>query len=109
MKDALSIGRRLLAMGLLGLVCTGCTPTPSLRDLSMEEPQCDSSNGLGESGARIPQAAGTNGKPRIAKAAAARGVEAADGGYQDVLTRIRLAYFDLLKARRERDTMEFFV
>ena len=109
MMDALSIGRRLLATGLLGLLCTGCTPTPSLRDLSIEEPQCDSSNGLGDSGARIPQTTGTNGKPRIAKTTPARGVEAADGGYHEWVTRIRLAYFDLLKARRERDTMEFFV
>jgi len=109
MMGALSIGRRLLATGLLGLLCTGCTATPSLRDLSVEEPQSDPSNGLGESGARIPQTGGTNGKPRMAKAAAARGVEAADGGYHDVLTRVRLAYFDLLKARRELDTMEFFV
>src|SRR6266851_4726776 len=109
MMGALSIGRRLLATGLLGLLCTGCTQTPSLRDLSMEEPQCDHSNGLAESGARIPQTGGTNCKPRIAKAAAARGVEAADGAYHDLLTRVRLAYFDLLKARRELDTMEFFV
>ena len=106
---AQSIGRRLLATWLLGLLCTGCTPTPSLRDLSTEETQGDPSSRLGESSARTPQTTATKGKPRTAKAAATGGVEAADGGYHDVLTRIRLAYFDLLKARRERDTMEFFV
>ena len=107
--DATRIGWRLLVTGLLGLLCTGCTPTLSVRDLSMDEPQHDRSNGVGERSARLAQTTASKSKPGLASAAAARTMEAAEGRSEDVLTRVRLTYYDLLKARRELETMEFLV
>ena len=56
----------------------------------------DSANRLGEPGARIIQTIVTGGKLRLAKAAAAYGVEAADWQaitkWHDVLMRVRAAY-----------------
>jgi hypothetical protein len=107
--DATRIGWRLLVTGLLGLLCTGCTPTLSVRDLSMDEAQHDRSNSVGDRGARLSQTTASKSKPGLANAAAARTMDAAEGRSEDVLTRVRLTYYDLLKARRELETMEFLV
>ncbi len=69
----------------------------------------NSSPGLGEAGARFMQTIVTGNKLGLAKAAAAHGVEAADWQaitkWHDVVARVRLAYFEVLTARRERDTL----
>ncbi len=73
----------------------------------------DSANRLGDAGATFTQPIVTNGKLKLAKAAAARGVEAADWQaltrWHEVNTRVRLAYFELLTALREQDTMQVIV
>jgi cobalt-zinc-cadmium efflux system outer membrane protein len=69
----------------------------------------DRVNHIGEGGARFIQTFVTAGKLRIAKQAAAHGVEAADWQavtkWHDTVLRVRLAYYELLTAQREQDTM----
>ena len=69
----------------------------------------DTRNAMGEAGARINQTFVTNHKLKIAKTAASYGVEAADWQaitrWFDVVTRVRLAYFEYLTALYERDTL----
>ena len=69
----------------------------------------DSVNPLGEAGAIVTQPIVTANKLGIARTAAARGVEAADWQAitksYDVVTRVRLAYFEYLTALYERDTL----
>ncbi len=76
---------------------------PNLADLG------DRKNQVGASGARILQTIVTGGKLQIAKEAAARGVEAADWAaitkWHDTVLRVRLAYYELLTALREHETM----
>src|SRR5437868_15444565 len=73
----------------------------------------DSANRLGEPGARLTQTIVTGNKIGIAKAAAAFGVEAADWQaftkWYDVVTRVRLAYYELLTGLREQDTVQEIV
>jgi cobalt-zinc-cadmium efflux system outer membrane protein len=73
----------------------------------------DVDNRLGEPGARLIQTIVTGKKLRIAKAAAAHGVEAADWQaitkWYEVVTRVRLSYFELLTALREQDTLKSIV
>ena len=73
----------------------------------------DSAGRLGEAGVRLTQTFVTNGKLRIAKDAGARAVEAADWQamtrWHDVVTRVRLSYFEFLIARREQETLNGIV
>jgi cobalt-zinc-cadmium efflux system outer membrane protein len=73
----------------------------------------DSANRTGEAGARLTQTFVTKGKLRLAKEAGARGVEAADfqaiTKWHEVVTRVRFAYFDLLTAQREQETLKGIV
>jgi cobalt-zinc-cadmium efflux system outer membrane protein len=89
------------------LIQAGLYPNPSIGPNFAQ--LGDSANRTGEMGARFTQTFPAPGKLRIAKAAAARGVEAADWQaitkWHDVITRVRFAYFDLLAARRELDTL----
>ena len=65
-------------------------------------------NPMGEAGARFTQTIVTNHKLALARAAGARGAEAADWQavtkWHDVVARVRFAYFELLTALREQDT-----
>ena len=73
----------------------------------------DSTNRLGQPGARVIQTIVTGGKLRIAKAAAAHGIEAADWQaitrWHDVVARVRFAYFESLVAQAEQQTMNEIV
>jgi cobalt-zinc-cadmium efflux system outer membrane protein len=73
----------------------------------------DMANRTGEMGARFTQTFPTGGKLRLAKEAGARGVEAADfqaiTKWHEVLTRVRYAYFELLTAQREQETLKDIV
>jgi cobalt-zinc-cadmium efflux system outer membrane protein len=64
----------------------------------------------GEVGIKASQTVVTAGKLRLAQAAAAEGVAAADwqalARWYLVVTRVRLAYVDLLSAQRERDALQ---
>jgi cobalt-zinc-cadmium efflux system outer membrane protein len=70
----------------------------------------DSAGRLGEAGAQLTQVIVTAHKLGIAKAAAAFGLEAADWQaitrWFDVVTRVRAAYYELLAALREQDTIQ---
>jgi len=69
----------------------------------------DVDNRLGEPGARLTQTIVPRWKRRVASSVGAAEVEAADWQAvtksYDVVTRVRLAYFELLTAQRERDTL----
>lgn len=73
----------------------------------------ESTNRLGEAGARFIQTIVTNHKLKLAREAGARGVEAADWQavtrWHDVVARVRAAYFELLTAQREADTLRLIV
>lgn len=70
-------------------------------------------NNWGEAGATFTQTIVTKNKLGIARAAAARGIEAADWQaitkWNDVVLRVRAAYFDLLAAKREQETLNNIV
>ncbi len=70
-------------------------------------------NQLGEQGPRVQQNFVTGGKLRLDQAAAAEGLAAAEwqvlSRWYDVLTRLRVAFFDALTAQREVETNEAVV
>lgn len=70
-------------------------------------------NNWGEAGATFSQTIVTNNKLGIARSAAAHGIEAADWRaitkWNEVATRVRLAYFELLTAKREKEALENIV
>jgi cobalt-zinc-cadmium efflux system outer membrane protein len=70
----------------------------------------DRRSAAGQSGGNVTQQIVTAGKLWLAQAAAAQGVAAADWQavtrWYDVLTRVRLAYYEVLTARREVQTAE---
>ncbi len=65
----------------------------------------DKGNGAGEQGPFVEQRLVTGGKLRLAQAAAAQGIAVADWqaltSYYEVVNRVRIAYYDVLLARRE--------
>ena len=73
----------------------------------------ESANATGQAGAIFTQQIITANKLGLAKAAGALGVEAADWQaftkWYDVLTRVRLSYFELLTALREQETTQEIV
>ncbi len=73
----------------------------------------DHQNALGEAGATLTQTFVTKNKLGLAREAAAQGIEAADWQaittWYAVATRVRLAYYELLTAQRELDTLEDIV
>jgi cobalt-zinc-cadmium efflux system outer membrane protein len=85
------------------LVQAGLYPNPLVAPIIDE--LGDRENAAGFVGVNVLQEVITAGKRRLAQEAANHGVEAADWQAQtrwfDVLTRLRLAYFDLLTAQRE--------
>lgn len=89
----------------------GLYPNPVLGPRFSELGESD--NRTGQAGALFSQQFVTANKLGLAKAAAAHGVEAAD--WQaftksiEIITRARFAYFELLTALREKDTIEEIV
>jgi cobalt-zinc-cadmium efflux system outer membrane protein len=73
----------------------------------------DTVNNWGEAGWTFTQTIVTKNKLGIARQAAARGIEAADWQaitkWNDVVTRVRTAYFELLTAKRELETLDHIV
>jgi cobalt-zinc-cadmium efflux system outer membrane protein len=101
--------RTLTARGRL--IQAGLYPNPTVGvkfdDLGHDE------NGWGAPGIVIGQTIVRGGKLRLAEAAAAAGVDAADwqamARWYDVVTRVRLAFIELLAAERERATIHEIV
>jgi cobalt-zinc-cadmium efflux system outer membrane protein len=94
------------AQGLL--VQAGLYPNPVVGAHFKEIGHRD--NALGEVGVSVAQAVVRGGKLQLAQEAAADAVTAADWQaltrWFEVVTRLRLAYIDLLGAQRERDTLQ---
>ncbi len=89
------------------LIQAGLYPNPMIGPAFKEIGHRD--NAWGEIGVELSQTIVTAGKLELARAAAAHGVTAADWQAHTqwfmVVTRVRLAYVELLAAQRERDTI----
>jgi cobalt-zinc-cadmium efflux system outer membrane protein len=85
------------------LIQAGLYPNPTVRWIGTQIGEKGA--GSGEQGPLFTQTVVTGGKLRLARAAASHGVAAADWQavtrWFDVVTRVRLAYFEALTARRE--------